>query len=340
MSTALNNDRLRAIPHFAALDDGCLDSLRGGLRAVRFAAGDSLIVQGAPPDGAYFLDSGAADVVTKIPGGGEHVITAVALGAMVGDAALVDAGLRTASVRATARGGAVFLERAYFLGLLSQRHPAAMGVMRATIEALCQRLHDLNARVLAMDGPCLPGDIERQGKVRGGRAPFDVRAYLPVLPCCNRWDAENLDTFRRATRVRRAGPGAALFDAGDPGKSCFVVVRGAVSALARDGRGLRPLAALGPGRMVGVTALILGGDHGSLCVARGETVVLELPRAAFRRIYEGDTSLSLGLLNAIAAEFLRSLARTTSEYTRLSGHRLIRDAAGNLPVTVAMAPGA
>jgi len=79
------------------------DLLQRAGNRLRLAAGDDLITEGDPAEAIYFVESGAFEVRKRGGSNDEtHRIARIDAGSVVGEVALLDAGRRSASVRATA----------------------------------------------------------------------------------------------------------------------------------------------------------------------------------------------------------------------------------------------
>jgi CRP-like cAMP-binding protein len=213
--------------------------------------------------------------------------------------------------------------------LLAQRNPAAFTIQNRITLTLCQRLRELNAKIVAHDpsGNAAPAMDARGADAAppGGEVPsFEWRSFLPLLPLFRRCGAAEIDEFIAAAQVRTLARGHALFRQGDASEACYLVVRGAIEiAGTRDGRRHR-IGILGPGRLCGTLALIEGQRHSMGAIVRESAVLLELGAAAFARLFRGDDRLATRFQEAISQELLQSLARTNNHLTRLISQARIR----------------
>ncbi len=91
-------------------------------RRERYEFGDLIIREGEPADAFYLLASGRARVVKRTEKGEELVLASLRPGSEFGDAALLDGGTRTASVRCSTTVEVLKLGREEFLEVL-MRHP-------------------------------------------------------------------------------------------------------------------------------------------------------------------------------------------------------------------------
>ena len=144
---------LGGIPLFAGLKLGELEGLLRLFQRAAFSPGDCLVRQGQPADSAFIIESGTADAVTALPGGGELTLAALGPGSMLGEMALLDTGVRAATVVARKPMSAFSIEREGFRMLLAQRNRAAFTIQGRITLTLCQRLRELNAKIVACSAP-------------------------------------------------------------------------------------------------------------------------------------------------------------------------------------------
>jgi CRP-like cAMP-binding protein len=317
----------KRIPLFEGFAPDELEDISGMFGAAAFEAGACLVRQGQPADSAFILGSGAADVITALPGGGEAAVASLAAGSMLGEMALLDCGVRSATVLARTPVQGYWIERDDFRALLAQRRPWAFELQRRITLTLCRRLRELNEKIAShgAHGDLLPPFPELpQAPLTRGRCAFDWRAFLPLLPAFRGFSAGELDDFAARVEALEAGRGASLFRQGDPANACHVILRGAVELSMTTGGARYRIGVLGPGRLCGVLALIERRAHGASAVAREDTVLLALPRADFTRIYEGHSRLAGRFHDAINRELLQALARTNNQLTRLISQARIR----------------
>ena len=296
---------------------------------MRFEPASHLMRQGQPADGAYLIESGTADVYTALPGGGETTVAALGPGSVLGEMALLDSGVRSASVLARSAVAAHFIERDAFRMLLSQRNAAAFTIQNRITLTLCERLRQLNGKVGEADGagsaaPPLESAVAARVAPRRGSCSFDWRAFLPVLPLFRRYGAAELAEFAAAAQVMELSRGQPLFRHGDPAETCYVVVRGALEITGARNRQGHRIGVLGPGRLCGILAMIEGAPHSMSAAARENSVLLEIGKDAFTRLFKGDDRLAARFQEVVNQELLQSLARTNNHLTRLVSQARIR----------------
>src|SRR5512146_2225873 len=202
-------------PLFAGLDAPDLDEFLRIFRRATFAEGAVLVRQGQPADSAYVLESGAADVTTALPGGGQAMVAQLGPGSVLGEMALLDSGVRTATVIARRPTVAYLVERDDFRALLAQRNPAVFTVQYRITLMLCRRLRELNEKIVACTlsgNSMLPAASGKAGPLlRRMPCAFDWRAFLPILPPLRRFKPDDIDGLLAEASVFDAPRGAAIF---------------------------------------------------------------------------------------------------------------------------------
>jgi CRP-like cAMP-binding protein len=317
------------IPLFAGIERAELDAFLRVFQPVAVAPGASLVRQGQPADGAYIIESGDADVITALPGGGEAAVARLGPGSVLGEMALLDGGARSATVIARSPVASHFIERDGFRMLLAQRNRAAFTIQNRIARTLCQRLRELNAKIVAADAPSNPapplaGASVDPGGVRRDACSFDYRSFLPLLPVFKRFSAGEIEGFAARTEVLELERGQILFQQGDAGERAFVVVRGALEILRAESGRRHRIGVLGPGRLCGVLALIEGQAHSMSATAREPTVLLEISSTVFDELFSGNDPVAAKIQDAINRELLQSLGRANIHLTRLISQARIR----------------
>ncbi len=315
------------IPLFTGIERGELEGFLRIFQPVSFDAGAPLVRQGHPADGAYIIESGDANVMTALPGGGEAAVAKLGPGSVLGEMALLESGTRSATVIAHSPVASHFIERDGFRVLLAQRNRAAFTIQSRIMLTLCQRLRELNSKIVAHDaaGNAAPAmDAKGATPPRSNSVSFDWRNFLPLLPLFRRCGPAEIEQFVGIAKVMELARGHALFRQGDVSTACYLVVRGAIEiAGARNGQRHR-IGILGPGRLCGTLALIEGQPHSMGATVRENAVLLELSKASFERLIKGDDRLAARFQEGINQELLQALARTNNHLTRLISQARIR----------------
>jgi CRP-like cAMP-binding protein len=305
------------------------DKLRAIARPVSFAAGARLVRQGEPSRGAFLIAAGAVEAQVALPGGGTLAVAQLGEGDMFGEMALIERGVCSASVVARKAVEAWFIGRDDFRSLVASRDRDALEIQRNITRVLAGRLRALNEKVrshpAAEDRPAT--EKPASGKPEGAKPSFDWRAYLPILPFFEGFDAYEIDELVGRGRAVALERGTWLFAPGEAASTCFVVVRGAVEIFSFHENLQRRVTLAGPGELVGYLAVLEGKSHAAAARVRESACALELSAKDFLEVYNGDSGTSVSLQHAIHKSLLRALARTNTQLTRLISHAHLSAAA-------------
>jgi len=269
-----------------------------------FEAGSELVRQGSRGDCLFVVEQGTLAVMRSLPGGEEEQLITAYPGMILGEMAVLDGGVRAASLRALERCVVRAITVGGFQALALHGGEAGLRVLRAVGAMMHERL----------DATCAAGDIgcdalPAQG-VRPGWRPVDADialwlGILPSLAALDEADRASLAAHLTSTDLRR-GDELALPEDAEPGVT--LVLRGALSPwLAVEGRPheLRP--PIGPGGFVEYAAA-LGLPRGTRCWrACSPTRLVRLEAAVF----EDASPCAARLLYALARDLASTLRRAT-----------------------------
>lgn len=291
-------------------------------RPVSFREGERLVRQGEAARGAFIIRRGEVEARVALPGGGTLTVATLREGEMFGEMALIERGICTASVVALGAVEASFVGREDFRAMVASREASALGLQREITRILAARLRALNARVRehpsAEDRPAaaLENNSSSERKAPG----FDWRAFLPILPFFDGFDAAEIDELVAGAQAYEAGRGHMLFRPGEAADACWLVVRGAVEVFVSDARLQRRIAIAGPGELVGYLAALERARHAASAQVREPACLLAIPAGRFLQVYESNTGAAIRLQHAVHKSLLRSIARTNTQLGRLISH--------------------
>ncbi len=116
-------DFLRESPVFADLPESVMDQLSTSFLHTSFRRGEKIVAQGESGNEFYLLADGEAQVVVERPDGTQPVVALLHPGDSFGEVALIEEGLRTATVRAASKCRVLHLGRKDFDLLFPQNSP-------------------------------------------------------------------------------------------------------------------------------------------------------------------------------------------------------------------------
>ncbi|MBC8022913.1 MAG: cyclic nucleotide-binding domain-containing protein [Burkholderiales bacterium] len=306
-----------------SLDPEARELLLAVSTPVSFTVGSTLVRHGEPARGAYVLREGAVEANVTLPGGESLTVAKLGAGSVFGEMSLVELGTCTATVRATAAVDGWFVASEDFRALVSRRQPAAARLQHALTLILAEKLAALNAQ---LQGCTAPEDRPAReaaardplaGVPRTRVAPFDASGFLPRLPFFERFSEDEIDELVSHASYVEVPRGNAIFTPQGAAASAFIVVRGAAEIVTVRDACERRVAVLGPGQLIGYSAVLRRGAHNSFAYARESALLLDIPARAFHEIYFGESRTSTRLRSAVQKSLLGSMARTNRALTRL-----------------------
>ena len=154
---------LAGIPYFAGLDAGALAEVKRLVRQRKVGAGETILIEGMPCEGLYFVVAGQVRLIRSAAEGRQHVLRVLGPGASFNDVAVFDGGPNSDGAVAVGPTTIGFISKADVTGLLD-RHPE---VARTALKLLSSRqrvlgtviedlaLRDVTARVARLLLGCI-----------------------------------------------------------------------------------------------------------------------------------------------------------------------------------------
>lgn len=140
-------------------------------------------------------------------------------------------------------------------------------------------------------------------------------------------DPRERQTLASVLTAHKFDPGQVVFNQGDKGFSCFLILAGKVDVEGEATRGRRVLATLDAGAMFGEVALLDHGRRSATCVAGPHGCVLaELRSPEFDMIFNAGNAFAYKLLDMIAVQVVRNLRSASTQLTNLASEDAMRDA--------------
>jgi NTE family protein len=130
--------RLSSLPLFSTLDEASLDAFEAELESTNVPGGQILFAENQVADALYVVLVGCLGVLVRDGNGRETLIARVQCGEIVGEMALLDGGLRSATVKALRDTQLLRLDKRAYERLV-ERHPRAM---LSLVSLLVRRLRD------------------------------------------------------------------------------------------------------------------------------------------------------------------------------------------------------
>lgn len=284
--------------------------------------GAVVVAQGHTSRGVFLFEEGDVQVEIELPGGERIMESIAATGRLFGEACLLEGGTHPASIRAASPVRGVFVERRDFGLLTHSTHADGRAVDDFLIASLSVWLDSLNqfqGRANApgdlVYSPAKP-DFAAENKPTTHAVAFAFREFLPVLPVFKTWDPSALEELVCACEPLALTRGEALFFEGMDSGAAYFTLHGALEVCAPAGSGLRRLAILGPGQILGYRSVIEGGQRKVRITAREDALVLRLPASRFLDLWNGPRAAGRQLREAVRLALLGALQKTTQELAR------------------------
>lgn len=157
-----------------------LDRLLAATRTRRFSAGAWLCREGQPASSCFLIATGAVEVVRYLDGE-EHVLATLPPGALLGQPALFDSALRSASLRAKSDTTTLEIRRKAFQRLVQQGSPLALRFQERIAVAGIRQLRAASDRLALV----LARSIRPSGKRAG---TVDRLALVLIQAGTGEWD--------------------------------------------------------------------------------------------------------------------------------------------------------
>lgn len=134
-------------------------------------------------------------------------------------------------------------------------------------------------------------------------------------------DADTLDEVLRGAARRRFAKGVSVFEQGEPGKACHVLIDGRlkVSQITPDGQQV-VVHFIGPGEMFGCVPTVIGGDYPGTATAVTECQALAWEAKTMAGLMERHPRIALNALATVGRRFHALQAR----YRELATERVER----------------
>ncbi len=267
-------DDLLSLPAFTPVARSQLQAAASRWRQVDLEPGRPLWEQGQAADGVAVLISGELSVEAE-----SVIVGRVRTGELLGEASLLLASHpRTATLRALTRARVVTIDANQLRDLRAAGGPV-YGVLLALAEhSLVRRIREANLRVAktSTGTGAAPAREQRSALFRLWNAlrpglPTTlcpaIEPLLRVQPALGSAAPHTIAAIAKGFVQEAVGPGHVLFLEGEPGDAAWLLVEGEVEAWRNvQGGQAERLATLGPGRLLGVNALVEGGARTASCV--------------------------------------------------------------------------
>jgi len=272
-------------------------------RSRELEPGAELVRQGTPGDCLFLVEQGELAVVRSLPGDEEERLITARAGMILGEMAVLDGGVRAASLRALGPCVVRVIGVGAFEALTLHGGEAGLRILHAVAEMMHERVDATCARDDAGSAPLAPAALSWSPP----SAPAELCAWLAILPSLAALDAADCPEIadHAALASVRRGEELVLPEGDTPGVT--LVLRGALSAWGEDGHVCETRPPVGPGGFVDYAAALGFAVSRRRWRARSATQLVRLDAALF----QAPSPMAPRLMHALARNLAATLRRAT-----------------------------
>ena len=299
---------------FSHLSEAEMAELAATALPFRADRGEILFHQGEDADEMYCLEEGSVAVTVRMAGEDELEVARLGPGSVLGEMALVEPGVRSATARIMEPTRGYRIERWSFEILRAAFRPSSHKTVFRLAQLVSERLRSTTRELLLSDraGLTVDGLSGADDRLEPFPTPADDPPELDGenllrLPVFGGFTASELDEISAHMTAGEVERGQIVFDAGDAPRAAYVVVRGAVESRALTSGGVVKLALWGPGRLFGEEALFSPEPRLTRALAREDTLLLELRADRFQALHDQGAVSAYKLSDAAARLLVQAL---------------------------------
>lgn len=327
------DDFLLEVPLFEGLEPAILSDVNLAARPFECNAGEVLFRQGQQAEGMYLIKEGRVRIEVRTPGDETLKVSTIDRRGIVGEMALMDSNVRSATVLAELDTHGYMISRQRFEMLRTDMRPAGLAVMnrlgrevaarcRLVVEEIGTKGSDIGMDGLGDTGP---SHWDRKYRVNSLSMKTDSSlklSQLQHLPIFDGFTPEEIESLLQEGENWLFPPGQLLFRRGDSPEGLVIVLRGALRSGLPEEMGSQHIFLHGPGTVAGVVSLIDGLPHPVDLSAREPASILFISRSRFEAMRHSGSAVSFNVcanVNSALVTLLRKLNNQASLY-RLLGH--------------------
>jgi CRP/FNR family cyclic AMP-dependent transcriptional regulator len=311
---------LAEVPMFRGLDHSVLSDLTQAARPINCAAGEYLFKQGQQSDGMYLIQEGKVCVEVRTPGD-EVLQVAEATGSdVLGEMALMDDGLRSASARALEDTLGHFISRQRFEMLKSDLRPAGIAVttrLAKGVSSRCRVLMEEISGELSTESDTVNKASLVQKYLTQGKWPCDHSVLRQFRSFTDFTDNE-ITAFINGLERLKMPSGEVLHSLGDPPDGLYIVLRGALRLGLSSTQKNFQFNIHGPGQMAGYIEVLEGRTRAADITTRETSELIYLPTDRFNEICREKSPYVFKLLGNLSAQSVSQLRKINNIASRIA----------------------
>jgi len=176
------------------------------------------------------------------------------------------------------------------------------------LQAFEQVLQMRGGRVVRTERRGMPDTVAAAEEIHQHETMDDVIRILMSAPILEGVAPSTTKILAYAGDQQRYAVGEVIMREGEPGENCCFVLEGVAEVSVGEGAARQVVAALGPGEVIGETALLLDTPRSATVTARDDLLILSLSRDLFCDLLRKDDQFGVAVMRTLA----RRLVDTTA----------------------------
>ncbi len=311
---------LLKVPMFKGLDHGVLSEVDLVAKPIQAAAGDYLFRQGQASDGMYLIERGRIAIEVRTPGDQVLQVAEVSHCEVLGEMALMDDGVRSASARVIEDTTGYYFSRQRYDMLKTDLRPAGIALSSRLTKGVG------NSCGALMDG--ITGQNRAASEIRMNLDLIEKYKISDAWPCDHsvlrqfaafaEFRDEEITTLIDSLDRIKIPAGVTLFSMGDPPDGMYIVLRGALRLGISSPQSNVQFNIHGPGSMAGYIEVFEGRNRAADLVSRETAELAYLPAAQFSEMIRQQSPLVFKLLANLGRQSVSQLRKINNVVSRIA----------------------
>lgn len=187
-----------------------------------------------------------------------------------------------------------------------QYHPIASKTLMTILKKICKRLIGENTNIKNLFKSSVSVDYKARNLDYTLTNPSqETQEIFAKFPLFHKFNSHETQLLMGYMQERTVSSGDILISEGEPGKSCFILVKGSIETIVPHGGYHNRVALLEAGSLFGEFSLIHPGLRSATCIANEDAVVLELSKNQFNRLLSDASAISYKFLEVVSANLIK-----------------------------------
>ncbi len=308
------------VPMFKDLDHSVLGDVSLVTRSMHAHAGDFLFEQGQQSDGMYLIQEGKVSIEVRTPGDEILQVAEASATDVVGEMALMDDGVRSASARVVEDITGYFISRQRFDMLKSDLRPAGIAITYRLTRSICNHSRELIEEIIgihsAESGAATKVPLAQDYLTSDGW-PCN-HSVLRQFPTFIDFTDSEITTFINHHERLKVPSGVILFTRGEAANGVYIVLRGALKSGFSSAQKSIQFNIYGPGQMAGYPEVLEDKARIADLTTRERSELIFLPAKHFRELSQQQTPAMFKLLANLGTQSVSQLRKINNIASRMA----------------------